>query len=61
MSEPQSSDSGVRTRGELPNQCDMPECDNRGDLKAGRDPSNNLLDMCPECRSSWPVEVVSDE
>lgn len=41
-----------------PNKCEMPECNNEDDLKACRDPENNLLDLCRRCRREWPVEVV---
>ena len=41
-------------------QCEMPECDSHEDVKAVRDPAGNLLDMCADCQSDWPVEVVGD-
>lgn len=49
-----SSESGLNTG----KQCEMPDCTNTDELKACRDPSDNLLDMCPSCRSAWPVEVL---
>lgn len=38
--------------------CDMPECDSTHDVRAARDPSGDLLDMCDGCRREWPVETI---
>jgi hypothetical protein len=54
MSEPSEQDGTGVERG---NQCEM--CDSYDDVKAVRDPENTLLDMCADCRSAWPVEVVA--
>jgi len=48
----------MSAHGQLPNKCEMPDCNNEEGLKACRDPENNLLEMCPECRSAWPVEPI---
>jgi len=39
-------------------QCDL-ICDSTEDVRAVRDPEGELLDMCAEHRSQFPVEVVA--
>lgn len=39
-------------------KCEMPECNEDEGLKACRDPEGNLLEMCKNCRTAWPVEVI---
>jgi len=49
-----SEESSVTTK-----QCESETCDSTDDVRAVRDPEGNLLDMCSDCRSKWPVEEVS--
>jgi len=40
--------------------CDSIDCDSTDDVRPVRDPENNLLDMCADCRSEWPVTLVEE-
>jgi len=37
--------------------CDMPECDTSEGLAPCRDPQDNAMRVCEDCRADWPMQL----